>query len=98
MVASVPTGCTKKSAGQRRLAARCRAAVRGVKRGVDSGPLLLLVVIEAGGAVGFSLGWNQYVFQDTTGEWWLPSPQGLVRMPNVDRFEDLATATQIRPT
>lgn len=36
-------------------------------------------------------GWGQTIFQDHTGDWWIPS-FGLFRFPKVDRIEDLAQA------
>ncbi|MBI3950904.1 MAG: hypothetical protein HY314_10680 [Acidobacteria bacterium] len=38
----------------------------------------------------FGWGWNQIGLQDHTGEWWVPTGQGLCRFPNVNRIEDLA--------
>lgn len=38
----------------------------------------------------FGWGWNQISFQDHTGEWWLPTSQGLVRFPAVRHVDDLA--------
>jgi len=37
-------------------------------------------------------GWgsNQITFQDHTGEWWVPTGEGLCRFPKVARIEDLA--------
>jgi ligand-binding sensor domain-containing protein/signal transduction histidine kinase len=38
----------------------------------------------------FGWGSNQVAFQDHTGEWWMPTGQGLVRFPAVARVEQLA--------
>jgi ligand-binding sensor domain-containing protein/signal transduction histidine kinase len=38
----------------------------------------------------FGWGWNQVGLQARTGEWWLPTAQGLCRFPKVGRFEQLA--------
>ena len=37
----------------------------------------------------FGWGWNQFGLQDQSGEWWLPTGQGLCRFPKV-RFEQLS--------
>ena len=37
----------------------------------------------------FGWGFNQVGLQDRQGEWWLPTGQGLVRFPKVDRVEQL---------
>jgi signal transduction histidine kinase/streptogramin lyase len=37
-----------------------------------------------------SWGWNQYHFQDHTGEWWIAGGNGLQRYSKVKRLEDLA--------
>lgn len=34
-------------------------------------------------------GWYQTTFQDHTGEWWMPTGEGLVRYPKVDDIEQL---------
>ncbi len=39
----------------------------------------------------FSWGWNQISFQDSHGEWWIATHNGLYRFPRVNRVEDLAT-------
>jgi ligand-binding sensor domain-containing protein/two-component sensor histidine kinase len=39
----------------------------------------------------FGWGWHQLTLQDQVGEWWLPTGQGLVRYPNVNQVEQLAT-------
>lgn len=36
--------------------------------------------------------WGQTTLRDRAGEWWVPTGQGLVRFPRLDRVEDLATA------
>jgi len=38
----------------------------------------------------FGWGSNQVTFQDHTGEWWMPTGEGLVRFPAVARVEQLA--------
>jgi ligand-binding sensor domain-containing protein/two-component sensor histidine kinase len=38
----------------------------------------------------FGWGYNQVTFQDHTGEWWVPTGQGLCRFPAVARVEQLA--------
>ena len=43
------------------------------------------------GLTDFGWGWNQLTLQDQAGEWWLPTGQGLVRYPKVERIGDLAT-------
>lgn len=35
-------------------------------------------------------GWYQSILQDHTGEWWVPTGEGLYRFPKVDRIEKLA--------
>jgi len=35
-------------------------------------------------------GWYQLTFQDHTGEWWMPTGEGLVRYPKLNRLEQLA--------
>ncbi|MEW5979959.1 MAG: two-component regulator propeller domain-containing protein [Acidobacteriota bacterium] len=35
-------------------------------------------------------GWSQLALQDSKGDWWLPTGEGLLRYPKVNRFEDLA--------
>src|SRR5581483_4290103 len=42
------------------------------------------------GLTDFGWGWNQLTLQDRAGEWWLPTGQGLVRYPKVDRVGGLA--------
>ncbi len=39
-------------------------------------------------------GWYQVSFQDRQGEWWVPTGEGLVRYPKLNRLEQL---TQVRP-
>jgi len=43
----------------------------------------------------FGWGWNQLTLQDRTGEWWIPTGQGLWRFARTRRVEDLRGA---RPT
>jgi ligand-binding sensor domain-containing protein/signal transduction histidine kinase len=38
----------------------------------------------------FGWGWNQTAFQDHTGEWWVPTAQGLCRFARTTRAEQLA--------
>jgi ligand-binding sensor domain-containing protein/two-component sensor histidine kinase len=38
----------------------------------------------------FGWGWNQIIFQDHTGQWWVPTGEGLCRFPKVSRVEQLA--------
>ncbi|HEX4948406.1 MAG TPA: two-component regulator propeller domain-containing protein [Blastocatellia bacterium] len=38
----------------------------------------------------FSWGWNQVSFQDSHGEWWIATRDGLYRFPRVNRVVDLA--------
>jgi ligand-binding sensor domain-containing protein/signal transduction histidine kinase len=38
----------------------------------------------------FGWGWNQVTFQDHTGQWWVPTGQGLCRFQAVNRVEQLA--------
>src|SRR5215471_2046566 len=40
---------------------------------------------------GFGWGYNQITFQDRSGDWWVPTSQGLCRFPRVARVEQLAT-------
>lgn len=40
----------------------------------------------------FGWGWNQLGFQDHSGEWWVPTGQGLCRFPRVSKVEQLARA------
>ena len=40
-------------------------------------------------------GWYQTTFQDSAGEWWVPTGQGLIRYPKVDAVEQLS---RTRPT
>ena len=39
-------------------------------------------------------GWWQTIRQDHTGEWWIPTGQGLYRFPKVERIEQLASVKQ----
>ncbi len=39
-----------------------------------------------------SWGWNQITFQDSTGQWWIPTAKGLFRYPKVKEVEQLARA------
>jgi ligand-binding sensor domain-containing protein len=39
----------------------------------------------------FGWGYNQITFQDRSGDWWVPTSQGLCRFPRVARVEQLAT-------
>jgi ligand-binding sensor domain-containing protein/two-component sensor histidine kinase len=39
----------------------------------------------------FGWGYNQITFQDRSGDWWVPTSQGLCRFPRVARIEQLAT-------
>jgi ligand-binding sensor domain-containing protein/signal transduction histidine kinase len=43
------------------------------------------------GLTYFGWGWHQLTLQDQAGEWWLPTGQGLVRYPKVNRVRQLAT-------
>jgi ligand-binding sensor domain-containing protein/two-component sensor histidine kinase len=45
-----------------------------------------------GGSTGFGDGWNQTVLQDHTGEWWVPTGEGLYRFARADGIERLANA------
>src|SRR5262245_8189520 len=40
----------------------------------------------------FGWGWNQLTLQDRTGEWWIPTGQGLCRFARTRRVEDLRGA------
>ena len=44
--------------------------------------------------VNYSWGWNQLVVQDSTGEWWLPTAQGLYRFPRLESIDQLS---RVRP-
>jgi ligand-binding sensor domain-containing protein/signal transduction histidine kinase len=39
--------------------------------------------------VNYGWGWNQIAFQDSAGEWWVPTIQGLYRFPHADHVEQL---------
>jgi ligand-binding sensor domain-containing protein len=41
----------------------------------------------------FGWGWNQVGFQDHTGEWWVPTGEGLCRFPRTSRAEQLGGRT-----
>ena len=40
-------------------------------------------------------GWSQATLRDSRGEWWVPTSEGLLRFPAVERLEDLALARPI---
>jgi ligand-binding sensor domain-containing protein/signal transduction histidine kinase len=44
--------------------------------------------------LNYGWGWNQLALQDSTGEWWLPTGQGLYRFP---RLETIAQLSRARP-
>ena len=44
------------------------------------------------GIVDLGWGWNQWVLEDSRGDWWIPTGQGIVRFPPVKRLEHLARA------
>lgn len=46
------------------------------------------------GEINYGWGWNQIAFQDSSGEWWVPSIQGLYRFPSTSTVEQLG---HIRP-
>ena len=48
---------------------------------------------NVGRKVYFTLGWNQISFQDSRGDWWIATQQGLYRYSGVRALEDLASAT-----
>ena len=39
--------------------------------------------------INYGWGWNQIAFQDSTGEWWVPTIQGLYRFPRTNQVEQL---------
>jgi ligand-binding sensor domain-containing protein/signal transduction histidine kinase len=41
----------------------------------------------------FGWGWKQTVLEDHTGEWWIPTGEGLYRFSKPARFEDLSSET-----
>jgi ligand-binding sensor domain-containing protein/signal transduction histidine kinase len=41
----------------------------------------------------FGWGWHQISFQDRSGDWWVPTFQGVYRFANVDRIDRLASAS-----
>jgi ligand-binding sensor domain-containing protein/signal transduction histidine kinase len=45
-------------------------------------------------STNYGWGWNQIVFQDSVGEWWVPTIQGLYRFPRTSGVEQLG---HIRP-
>jgi len=42
--------------------------------------------------VNYGWGWNQVVVQDSTGEWWLPTAQGLYRFPQMKSIDQFSHA------
>src|SRR6266496_1703657 len=42
--------------------------------------------------INYGWGWNQLAFQDHTGEWWLPTAQGLYRFPRLTSVDQLSRA------
>ena len=45
-------------------------------------------------SINYGWGWNQIAFQDSSGEWWVPTIEGLYRFPRTDGVEQLG---HIRP-
>lgn len=43
-------------------------------------------------ATSFGWGWDQTVWQDSSGKWWFPSMHGIYRFGRPTRFKDLSTA------
>ncbi len=43
------------------------------------------------GLLNVGWGWYQTVLQDRTGDWWMPTGEGILRFGGIRRFEDLAT-------
>jgi ligand-binding sensor domain-containing protein/signal transduction histidine kinase len=39
--------------------------------------------------INFGWGWNQIAFQDHTGEWWIPTDQGIYRFPRTSGVDQL---------
>jgi ligand-binding sensor domain-containing protein/signal transduction histidine kinase len=46
--------------------------------------------IKSGGTKSLGWGWNQITFQDSAGQWWVPTGEGLCLYPKVNRLEDLS--------
>jgi ligand-binding sensor domain-containing protein/two-component sensor histidine kinase len=46
--------------------------------------------IKRGGTKSLGWGWNQITFQDSAGQWWVPTGEGLCLYPKVNRLEDLS--------
>ena len=49
----------------------------------------------SGGSTGFGDGWYQSVLQDHTGEWWIPTGEGLYRFARTEGIERLANARPV---
>jgi len=45
-------------------------------------------------SINYGWGWNQIAFQDSAGEWWVPTIQGLYRFPRTSTVEELG---RVRP-
>ena len=56
------------------------------------GKRFLMVKPDLSERVNYSWGWNQLVVQDSTGEWWLPTAQGLYRFPRLESIDQLSRA------
>src|SRR5262249_15370669 len=56
-----------------------------------------LSAVIAGSRLSFGFTHQQGTFQDSTGEWWLPTDYGLLRFPRIKRVEELA-GTQPKAT
>jgi ligand-binding sensor domain-containing protein/two-component sensor histidine kinase len=61
---------------------------------LDGGRLTAVPLRPPAGVFSWGWGWYQIMFQDSTGEWWLTSDQGLVRYP---RLTSIQQFTRARP-
>src|SRR5262249_16003719 len=59
---------------------------------LDGGRLTAVPLHLPSGVSSWGWGWYQVMFQDSAGEWWLTSDQGLVRYPRLARLEQLGRA------
>ncbi len=58
----------------------------------DAGKFAAIRLALPRGIASWSWGWGQNMLQDRSGEWWVPTGQGLVRYPKLRNLEQLRNA------
>ena len=60
--------------------------------GLDGARFTAVPLRLPAGVLSWGWGWYQTIFQDSAGEWWLPSDQGLIRYPRLTSVKQLRSA------